>query len=418
MASSGCCGESKAPPAVSSGCCGGKPATGAEIQPDSASNVHDSVKDYYGKRLQSSDDLQTSACTTFGSSMPLHIRQAIGDCHDEVVTRYYGCGLVVPEALRGAHILDLGSGAGRDCFVLSKLVGPEGRVVGVDMTEEQLVVARRHIDYHTEKFGYSKPNVEFRFGYIEKLGEAGLEDDSFDAIVSNCVVNLVPDKEAVLREAHRVLRVGGELYFSDVYASELVPESLRRDAVLWGECISGALYWQDLVDIAIKVGFARPHLVRAAPIEVNNPEQQAKLGNIKFVSATYRLFKPAPGKTDGAASCVTYNGGIENVSAELEFDAATTFHVGKPTLVTAQTGAVLKESRFSSFLTIKESSDGSQPDQQNLNPFDLSRDAPSAPGGGCCAEKPADKNSCGQEKRPADGCCGSESAPKKKCCWC
>jgi arsenite methyltransferase len=96
------------------------------------------------------------------------------------------------------HVLDLGSGSGRDCFVISKLVGDNGRVVGIDMTDEQLSVANKYIDYHTKKFGLSKPNVEFRKGYIEKLGEAGLEDNTFDVIVSNCVVNLSPDKKSCL----------------------------------------------------------------------------------------------------------------------------------------------------------------------------------------------------------------------------
>lgn len=150
--------------------------------------------------------------------------------------------LRAPQQLKGCHILDLDSGSGRDCYVLSKLVGEEGFVVGVDMTPEQLEVANRYIDYHTSQYGYQKSNVRFLEGYLERLNELDLPDNCFDIIVSNCVINLSPDKPTVLREALRLLKPGGELYFSDIYASRRVPTNLLEDPVLYGECLSGALY--------------------------------------------------------------------------------------------------------------------------------------------------------------------------------
>ena len=118
--------------------------------------------------------------------------------HDEVIAKYYGCGLTIPTLLNGMHVLDLGSGSGRDCFVLSKLVGETGRVLGVDMTEEQVCnsfrifsiksllqisVATKHIEYHTKAFGYATSNVEFKKGYIEELSKLGIQSNSFDIIV-------------------------------------------------------------------------------------------------------------------------------------------------------------------------------------------------------------------------------------------
>ena len=112
------------------------------------------------------------------------------------------------------------------------------------MTPEQLVVAKDTQPYHADKFGFA--NTEFHLGKIEELDQIdSLEDNSVDVIVSNCVINLCPDKEAVLKSCHRLLKPGGELYFSDVYSNRRVPESLRQDEVLWGECLSGALYWND-----------------------------------------------------------------------------------------------------------------------------------------------------------------------------
>lgn len=238
--------------------------------------TRDSVKEYYGKILTKSDDLKTNACTT-DANMPDSVKAVMPLLNDEVIAKYYGCGIVMPEALEGCNVLDLGCGAGRDCYIISKLVGPEGRVVGVDMTDEQLEVANRHVDFHTKSFGYDKPNVEFKKGYIEKLADLGLPDNYFDVIVSNCVINLSPDKDAVLREAYRVLKPGGELYFSDVYSDRRVPQDLVDDPVLFGECLSGALYWNDFLTIARRHGFNDPRLVSDSRITVSNKKIEKRV---------------------------------------------------------------------------------------------------------------------------------------------
>ncbi|PIX05592.1 MAG: methyltransferase type 11, partial [Gallionellales bacterium CG_4_8_14_3_um_filter_54_18] len=147
--------------------------------------MHEIVKDYYGKQLQTSDDLKTSACCD-ASAMPAWLKPLLARVHPEVLSRYYGCGLVCPQLLEGCRVLDLGSGSGRDVYALAQLVGNRGEVIGVDMTPEQLAVAEQHRAWHAEKYGYS--NVHFLQGYIEKLGVLDLEPGSFDVIVSNCVV--------------------------------------------------------------------------------------------------------------------------------------------------------------------------------------------------------------------------------------
>jgi len=240
------------------------------------------------------DDLKTNACCTAGSP-PKYIQDCINNIHPEVISKYYGCGLCLPQyPLEGLNILDLGSGSGRDVYIASQLVGPNGKVVGVDMTDEQLEVAKKHLDYHTEKFGFG--NVEFKKGYLENLKDLELPAGSFDVIISNCVINLCSDKEAVLNECLDLLKPGGELYFSDVYANRRVPKSLQENEVLWGECLSGALYWNDFENMAKKVGFADPRLVEDAPITVKNADVEqiiSESGNdsLEFYSATYRLWK-------------------------------------------------------------------------------------------------------------------------------
>lgn len=309
--------------------------------------MHEQVKDYYGKVLQTSDDLQTDACCT-DTYLPNFVKAALSNIHDEVLTRYYGCGLVTPEQLKGCHILDLGCGSGRDCYALSQLVGEQGSVLGVDMTDEQLDVAQRHIQYHQEKFGYKAPNTRFVKGYIERLDELNLPDNSFDIIVSNCVINLSPDKEAVLAEAYRLLKPGGEMYFSDVYSDRRVPTELLNDSVLYGECLSGALYWNDFVNLAQKVGFKDPRLVEDRPLAINNPAIMEKIGHIGFYSATYRLFKVdnLESHCEDYGQAVIYKGTVEHLPHSFTLDKHHVINKGKIFPVCGNTWRMLKQSRF------------------------------------------------------------------------
>uniref|UniRef100_A0A6I8NG46 Arsenite methyltransferase n=1 Tax=Ornithorhynchus anatinus TaxID=9258 RepID=A0A6I8NG46_ORNAN len=216
----------------------------------------------------------------------------------------------------------------------------------------QVEVAKKYIDYHMKKYGFQTPNVNFIHGYIEKLGEAGIKDESYDIIVSNCVINLVPNKRQVLQEAYRVLKPGGELYFSDVYASLDLPEEIRSHRVLWGECIGGALFWKDLFTIAQEIGFCPPRLVSAFPITIQNKELEKVLGNYQFVSANFRLFKLLE-KSPVNRCEVIYNGGITGFEKELVFDANFTFKEGEVVEVDEETAAILQNSRFAESFLIR-----------------------------------------------------------------
>ena len=154
------------------------------------------------------------------------------------------------------------------------------------MTDEQLATANAHLDWHRKRFGHARGNVRFLKGYIEKLDELDLAPQSFDVIVSNCVINLSVDKTAVFRGAHRLLKPGGELYFSDVYCDRRLPDGVRADPVLYGECLGGALYWNDFLPIAKQAGFLDPRLVTSKPIGITNEAVKQKLGAAKFFSAT------------------------------------------------------------------------------------------------------------------------------------
>lgn len=303
------------------------------------------VREYYGKTLKSGADLKTDACCS-PAALPRPVREALAKVSDEVTSRYYGCGLTIPHELAGLSVLDLGSGSGRDCYILSQLVGASGRVVGVDMTDEQLAVAERNRDHHARAFGYA--NVEFRKGDISRLAELGFAEGSFDLIVSNCVVNLARDKEAVLREARRVLKEGGEMYFSDVYADRRVPEALRADPVLYGECLGGALYWNDFLRLARSAGFPDPRLVESRPLSLDAGPVRERAGDIRFYSATYRLFKLAGLETacEDYGQAVRYRGTVPDAAAAFVLDGHHRFEAGRVMTVCGNTALMLAKSRF------------------------------------------------------------------------
>lgn len=309
-----------------------------------------SVSNYYGKELGGSVDLKTNACCTAGSP-PSYIQDAINNIHPEVVAKYYGCGLCLPQyPLEGTNVLDLGSGSGRDVYIASQLVGPSGKVVGVDMTDEQLAVANKHLDYHAQKFGFA--NVEFKKGYLENLKDLDLEPESFDVIISNCVINLCTDKEAVLNECLNLLKPGGELYFSDVYSNRRVPKSLQEDQVLWGECLSGALYWNDFENMARKVGFMDPRLVEDAPITVQNADVQRTIsasGNdaLEFYSATYRLWKlDLEPHCEDYGQAVTYRGSMNRYPSGWLLDKHHYFEAGRIFPVCGNTYKMLHDTKL------------------------------------------------------------------------
>jgi len=371
-------------------CCGGKPCDKAvEEKATEETTVTESVQEYYGRVLETSKDLKTNACC--GPRPPKFIREVLAKINDEVMAKYYGCGITIPQdTLSGLRVLDLGSGSGQDVFVASALVGEEGECVGIDMTDEQLAVANKYIEFHREAFGHSKSNVRFVKGYIEKLDEAGLEDNTFDMIISNCVINLSPDKASVLRQAYRVLKEGGELYFSDVYSDRRVPKALQEDPVLFGECLSGALYWNDFLRLAKSAGFTDPRLVSSRRLTVDNEELEAAVGNIKFYSATYRLFK-LPELEDACedyGQAVMYKGTLPLCPDAFQLDAHHLIEKGTVFKVCKNTYLMLKQTRLAphfEFLNGDSTTHfGIFDGCGSALPFSEGTDGKPAAAGGCC----------------------------------
>lgn len=226
------------------------------------------VKDKYSEIAEQDKGLNQSSCCGAGEVSQEVYNIMTDDYSDlkgynEDADLGLGCGLPTQFALiqKGDTVIDLGSGAGNDCFVARHETGAEGKVIGIDFTEKMIEKARINAD----KLGYN--NVEFRFGDIEEMPVA---DDSADVIVSNCVLNLVPNKSNVFKEIYRSLKPGGHFSISDIVLLGELPEALQKDAEMYAGCVSGAIQKESYLSKIEEAGFKNILIQKEKPIHIPN----------------------------------------------------------------------------------------------------------------------------------------------------
>lgn len=315
--------------------------------------MEEAVKEYYGKTLKTKYDLQTNACKCSMGNFPKAHKNILLMIHDEIATKFYGCGSPIPFDIKGCTVVDLGCGTGRDVYLASALVGETGKVIGIDMTREQLATARKYIDYHREKFGYDKTNVEFIKGDIENIQ---VDNGSIDVVISNCVINLTNNKENVFAEIYRILKYGGELLFSDVFADRRIPQTLASDPILYGECLTGALYIEDFRRMVNKVGFLDYRVVSRSPIMIENQGIKDILGDIKFFSITIRTFKlpSIEDRCEDYGQSVTYQGSINENPEVFNLDECHSFPKNENVRVCGNTADMLSKTRYGKHFIVTE----------------------------------------------------------------
>ncbi|MFO0689040.1 MAG: methyltransferase domain-containing protein [Myxococcota bacterium] len=339
----------------------------------------------------------------------------------EVIERDYGCGDPSRHVRPGDTVLDLGSGGGKIGFIAAQIAGPSGRVIGIDMNDAMLALARSAAPTVASRIGYA--NVEFRRGRIQDLAldldrldawlasnpvksvedlarldeerarlcrEAPLVPDaSVDLVVSNCVLNLVreQDKRTLLREIHRVLRPGGRIAISDIVSDEAVPEALRQDPELWSGCVSGAFQELDFLEQLEAAGFY------GIAIETWEAKPFAVVDGIEFRSVTITAKKGKEGPCMEAGQAVVYRGPWKAVVD----DDGHTFRRGVRTAVCAKTFRIMTSEPYAASTIGIEPAVAIPADEQLV--FDCMRSAPRhpretkggeivqaacAPGGACC----------------------------------
>lgn len=220
--------------------------------------IKDQVRERYAdiarralKGNQSGCDSSASSsdCCSSSKAIPLDaIATHVAGQPEQVVETTLGCGtpLEIANVQPGETVLDLGSGGGLDCFLAAKKAGPGGRAIGVDMTPEMIALAKEN----AAKVGAT--NVEFRQGFLEQLP---VEDGTVDVIISNCVVNLSPDKDSVFREAFRVLKPGGRVAISDMVSRVTLPQIVRANIASWASCVAGAITEKEYIAKMEAAGF-------------------------------------------------------------------------------------------------------------------------------------------------------------------
>ena len=223
-----------------SSCCG---SASQVIQVQQGGSIRDEVQKYYANRANNSN-----SCCSDASQIMFYESELLTNLPDDVSGFSLGCGdpITLAELQPGEVVLDLGSGGGLDCFLAARQVGEDGYVIGLDMTPEMLDRATRA----AQRMGIE--NVEFRQGFLEEMP---VEADKVDVIVSNCVINLSPDKPKVFAEMFRTLKPGGRVSVSDIVTTGELPENVRKDMVAWGACIAGALQVDEYIQGLEDVGF-------------------------------------------------------------------------------------------------------------------------------------------------------------------
>ena len=209
--------------------------------------IHEAVREHYAERIKSNASCcgSSDCCSTESSLYPADLLSTLPDDESTVS---YGCGdpITLASLEPGQTVLDLGSGAGLDCFFAAKKVGETGRVIGVDMTPEMIERAT------SSAKRLNIQNVEFRQGFLEALP---VESNTVDVIISNCVINLAPDKSKVFAEAFRVLQPGGKLAVSDIVTDGPLPDAVKKSLSAWAGCVAGAVEANEYIDMMEAVGF-------------------------------------------------------------------------------------------------------------------------------------------------------------------
>ncbi len=308
----------------------------------------DAVRRHYDMVLSArgEDLLATARTRDTEQSVPGEVREKMFNVAGEIKNRFHEFGSPIPPLLEGCTVLDLGCGSGRDTYLVAQLVGPAGKVIGYDPDPELLGIAEKYLDREMEQFGYSEANVEFVQGYPENL--LSIADDSIDVVISNCILNMSPDKKAVLEEVRRVLVDGGEFYFTDVFTDRRVPEDLADDARWIAARLGGAMYIEDFRRLAQSCGFFDPRYVMAFKTPLSDEEREA-FGEISFATITVRLLNTmlAEDICEAYGETITYLGNLPDYPDFFLFDKDIRFPAGQECTVCGNVTALAGGTRYS-----------------------------------------------------------------------
>lgn len=383
-----------------------------------ADHGHSQVREFYG---------QAALTTNADITNPLAPAQDAADyIPPETRQRSYGCGSPVTDAAPGPGetLVDLGSGSGVECFMAAAAVGPTGQVFGIDMTDEMLRLATASRTDVAARLGYD--NVEFRKGFLEAIP---LDDQCADIVISNCVINLSPDKRQTYREIYRILKPGGRMVISDIITDTAIPPAIKNNALYRGECLGGAMQQEELALMLESAGFIGLRLIKRFPYR--------QVEGMDFFSLTYQAQRPLAeelaANIPGALDCVVYRGPHKAIFSEsgvllskgrrVMIPTSDTALLGDTVFVLDEQGAVTNL-EMTSCCCVAPTSDNTSAPSSCCTPTEAAPGPDSRQGVGCmcCGAElryfPEPRQMtchyCGQSQA-ADGCCANNHFVCDRC---
>lgn len=309
---------------------------------------------YYAQIEEASpNDPQATARTRDAEgTIPESARGKLYNISAEIKNMFHEFGTPMPPLMEGCTVLDLCAGTGRDTYLAAQLVGPDGRVISVEPSQDKLAIAQKYFAQEMKQFGYDAPNVGLMVGVPEDL--SAIEDNSVDIVISNCTFNLSPDKEAYAREVFRVLKQDGEWYFTDVFTDRRISLDLAKDVNGRADRLAGAMFVGDFRRLVQSVGFHDPRYLMNWKTPLTAAEQE-KYGDVTFATLTVRMLKSdwSEDVCESYGEVVTYDGSLPDYPDFFLFEHNIKFPAGKSCPVCGNVTSVAKHSRYAKVFTVE-----------------------------------------------------------------
>lgn len=298
------------------------------------------------------DPQQTARTRDADGTIPGQARDKLFNIAAEIKNLFHEFGSPMPPLMEGCTVLDLCCGTGRDSYLAAQLVGPEGKVIGIDPNAGRLAVANKYFDKEIRQFGYDKPNVEFHVGVPENISH--IPDSSIDIVISNVTFNLSPDKESYVREVFRVLKDDGEWYFTDVFTDRRIPTEIAKKTANRAERLGGAMYVGDFRRLVQRAGFNDPRYLMNWQTPLTKEERE-KYGDVSFATITVRMLKSqwTEDVCESYGETVTYDGSLPDYPDFFLFENNIKFPTGKTCEVCGNVTAVAAHSRYASVFKVE-----------------------------------------------------------------
>ena len=309
--------------------------------------------DYYAQIAEAAplDPQETARTRDADGTTPVEAQDKLFNISAEIKNLFHEFGSPMPPLMEGCTVLDLCCGSGRDTYLAAQLVGPAGKVIGVEPNAKRLAIAQKYFDQEIKQFGYGEPNVELHVGIPEDL--SFIEDGSIDIVISNCTFNLSPDKEKYVREVFRVLKKNGEWYFTDVFTARRIPEELAKKVENRADRLAGAMFVGDFRRLIQANGFNDPRYLMNWKTPLSEDER-AKYGEVEFATLTVRTLKSewTEDVCESYGETVVYDGSLPGFPDFFLFEWNIKFPTGKECMVCGNVTSLAKHSRYAKVWTV------------------------------------------------------------------